>query len=472
MVAVTAVIILKGRGADMVGMHERNREIFNCLGNQAWYPWEKYRMFSYVVTKKVKHGELWYNTLTREIILMEEKDFDAIASRDRKMLQSLAKKWFFVPENAHDKTIAGFVKQSLCGDGICMPGKLSFVTILTTTECSAKCPYCYEHGTVKKTMSHGTAVKTANYIIKNVGNQTDLKWFGGEPLMNTDAIDTISGMVTDAGIEIRSDITTNGYYLDRVTDYQIVDIWNLKTAQVTIDGTEPVHNRIKGLPDAYRKSVRSIERLADLGVRVAVRMHMTENNFDDLSALVKELGSRFSSRRNIYMYASPLYEGLGKDYTYMSEESKKEFYRKYAEIDQMIHESGADHGRGVPKVRAFHCMADNRKSIVVTPDGKLTPCEHCVDSEFVGDVESGGYIPEKWFEPKEEIPECATCFFYPQCSRLKMCEAEYPCGEGYRSYKRHLCEVVMENEYKQYCERREKHESRKGNQNSRSRSGV
>lgn len=456
----------------MVEIYERNREIYNCMGYQTWYTWEKYRRFTYVLTKKVKYGELWYNTLTREIILMEEKDFDALALGDKRVTQILVKKWFFAPTKMHDKTVASFVMQNIYGNGIYRPGKLSFVTILTTTECSARCPYCYEHGTAKKTMSHETAVKTANYIIKNVGSQTDLKWFGGEPLMNTDAIDTISSMVTDAGIEIRSDITTNGYYLDRVTDYQIVDIWKIKSAQITIDGTEPVHNQIKGLPDAYNKAVRSIERLADLGVRVAVRMHITESNFDDLSILVKELGRRFSRRRNIYMYASPLYEGLGKDYTYMPEEAKKEFYRKYAEIDQMIHESGADHGRGVPKVRAFHCMADNRKSIVVTPDGKLTPCEHCVDSEYVGDVEIGGRIPEKWFEPKEEIPECSTCFFYPQCSRLKMCEAEYPCGEGYRDYKKHLCEVIMENEYKRYCERREKYESRKGNQNSRGRDRV
>lgn len=452
----------------MVVINEKNREIYKRMGDQAWYSWGKYRKNSYTITKKVKYGELWYNTLTREIVLVEDKDLDSETPGHK----SLVKKWFLVPEDMNDKTMAQFVRQSIYGSVASVSRKLSFFTIFTTTECTAKCPYCYEYGITKKKMSKETAQKTADYIIRNAGTQADLKWFGGEPLMNTEAIDIICGMVADAGISIRSDITTNGYYLDKVTDYQIVDMWNLKSAQITIDGTEPVHNRIKGLEDAYNKSIKSVNRLSDLGVRVSVRMHLTENNFDDLSELIKELGRRFSGRKNIIMYASPLYEGLGKDYTYMPENSKKEFYRKYAEIDQMIHESGVDHGRGVPKIRPFHCMADDRKSIVITPEGKLTPCEHCADSEFIGDVETGGRIPEKWFEPKEDAKECGTCFFYPQCSRLKMCEAEYPCGEGYRSYKRHLCEIIMENAYKQYCERRDNHESRKSNRNSGRRKWV
>lgn len=456
----------------MIVIHEKNREIYKRMGEQAWCPWEKYRRIKYLVIKKVQYGELWYNTLTREIVLVEEGDLGTESPDHERTLKSLVKKWFLVPESMHDKTMARFVSQSIYETAVSMTRGLSFVTIFTTTECSAKCPYCYEHGIVKKTMSQETAEKTANYIIRNARNQTDLKWFGGEPLMNADVIDIICRRVTDAGINIRSDITTNGYYLDQITDYQIVDMWNLKSAQITIDGTEPVHNKIKGLPNAYNKAIESIERLSGLGVRVAVRMHMTEDNYEDLSELIKELGTEFRNRRNINMYASPLYEGLGKDYTYMSMDRKKEFYRKYAEIDRMIHESGADHGRGVPKIRPFHCMADDRKSIVITPDGKLTPCEHCADSEFIGDVETGGYIPEKWFEPKEDIKECETCFFYPQCSRLKMCEAEYPCEEGFRYYKKHLCEVIMENAYKQYRERRDNHESRKGNRNSRRGRGV
>ena len=68
--------------------------------------------------------------------------------------------------------------------------------ILTSTGCNARCYYCFEEGYYPKVehMSIETADKVVNYIIKTAKKDKIiyLRWFGGEPLINTKVIDYIS----------------------------------------------------------------------------------------------------------------------------------------------------------------------------------------------------------------------------------------------------------------------------------------
>lgn len=95
-------------------------------------------------------------------------------------------------------------------------------------------------------------------------------------------------------------------------------------------------------------------------------------------------------------------------------------------------------------------MADNGHSIVITPKGSLTPCEHHIDTEICGNVFDGGRIPDKWQERAPEIPECVSCFYYPQCNKLKLCEGESPCNDAYRRFMRYQAERAAKAAYEKY----------------------
>ena len=113
-------------------------------------------------------------------------------------------------------------------------------TVFTTTGCNARCPYCYEHGIDAISMNNKVAIDTAKYInISRMPNtKIHLKWFGGEPLLNGDAINTICEYLINANVDFFSSITSNGYLFDKYTNEEIIEKWHLKRVQITLDGTK------------------------------------------------------------------------------------------------------------------------------------------------------------------------------------------------------------------------------------------
>lgn len=55
--------------------------------------------------------------------------------------------------------------------------KTKSYTILTTTDCNARCFYCYELGRSRIPMSEQTAHEIADYIS---APKVNIHWFGGE----------------------------------------------------------------------------------------------------------------------------------------------------------------------------------------------------------------------------------------------------------------------------------------------------
>jgi radical SAM protein with 4Fe4S-binding SPASM domain len=448
----------------IITLAEKSKEIHECIGYQNYYTEKSYRKSPYVYKKEIDNGIILYNTMTREISLIT-----GIAEGESYFCEKLVRGWYFIPHDINPKTIVYCFWQKYLSIHPKRKGKLSLATIFTTTECNARCPYCYEYGTKKETMSEETAEAAAKYILERAGNKILLKWFGGEPLLNHKAIDIISKRVRDSGIEYRSYIVSNAYLFDKISDEKIKNLWKISQAQITVDGTEKEYQKIKGLPSgAYMKALDSIVRLAMLDINVSVRIHITNSNVEDIKNLIVELSEYFSGTqekgKNINVYAAPLFEGLGMEKNQMSDTERLNLYDSYINIDKMISRFGMGGGAYREKIKSSHCMADNCHSIVIAPNGDLTPCEHCHDKEIIGTVWSDGEIPEKWFERAAEIDECEECICYPICYKLKMCEAEPACNEAERSYKRYQIEKLIDSEYKKYMGRRSM--GAKGNRNS------
>ena len=88
-------------------------------------------------------------------------------------------------------------------------------------------------------MSDRTAADAADYIARvSEGGKVTLSWFGGEPLMNTKAIDIITSELRARGVPFRSKIVSNGYLFDGELVRKAKDEWALEFAQITLDGTE------------------------------------------------------------------------------------------------------------------------------------------------------------------------------------------------------------------------------------------
>ena len=145
-----------------------------------------YRPLDYCVEQPVEGGMLLFNLLTRELVLLTAEEY---AHRDG--LAELKERWFLVPEDANEKEYADLVKWVLSNRQK-KTKNITGYTIFPTTDCNARCFYCFELGRSRIPMNNETAQKTARYIKAHCGGETvSIRWFGGEPLFNQAAIHTI-----------------------------------------------------------------------------------------------------------------------------------------------------------------------------------------------------------------------------------------------------------------------------------------
>lgn len=428
-----------------------NESILKILG-KAKSSESGYRMSHYCVNYEHPDGVLLLHTLTRELILLSPEEFAQATQLD-----SLRERWFVVGCGTDEKKLvklARWVQASIHKEPDC----ISNYTILTTMDCNARCFYCYELGRARTPMSEETALKTASFIHDHCGGKpVRITWFGGEPLYNFKVIDIITNSLREKGVEFTSSMISNGYLYTEEMARKAKNDWNLKRVQITLDGTEEVYNRCKAFiyrnTSAYQVVTGNIEGLLRMGIQVQVRMNMDFHNATDLKALCRELAIRFGQYSGFHAYSHLIFdEKTPWDQRY-SLEKWCELYQARDELERHIAELGISaQGRTRLKrsLATTQCMADDGNCIVITPDGSLGVCEHFSDSELSGHLDSkerDQAVIQSFRQRCDEIPECDTCFHYPQCIRLKKCPDLIPCIQPERDNIRKKIQTAMVNEY-------------------------
>lgn len=424
---------------------QANKTVLKILKNFR-KPSQKNRLLHYCVAEPVDEGMLLFNTLTREMVLLTQEEYEHCL--DNAYLQE---RWFVVPEDTDEKAYTNFVrtfyKRSQQPDEA-----ITHYTIFPTTDCNARCFYCFELGRSRIPMSQETAEKVAQYIVNHCsGKPVTITWFGGEPLYNAGVIDTICNGLRSAGVTYKSSMVSNGYLFDDELVAKAANLWNLHRIQITLDGTEEVYNKIKAFiyPDtnAYKIVLANIEKLLNASIRVYVRLNMDLANAKDLVELVDQLAARFENKQKLSVYAHHLFknnESLANTY---SVEEWLEREEAMLRLEQAIARGGLTIRNGISQnLKQNHCMADNDHAVTILPDGNIGCCEHFSETQLAGHIDREGFdknVMEAWKERSPEVPECATCFYYPQCFMLKNCSNENVCFLQYRQGKERVTRRQM-----------------------------
>ena len=394
-----------------------------ALGRQEYAEDIEYRLSRFTVTVKVSTGFLLYSTLTKEMILLAEGEETA-----PQVYRYLVEHWLYVPRDFHEDALIDPVRKTarLLSDRF---GKLTTFVILPTTECNARCYYCYEAGRPQSRMTRETADRTIEYIKQHGAPKVSIQWFGGEPLFNVAAIDYISSQLDANGIEFSSRMISNGYLFDRDMVQRAVDLWRLRRVQITLDGTEDVYNRTKryietkcGSP--FKRVVRNVSLLLDAGVRVDLRMNVGKSNYEDLMQLADYLEKNIGSREGLWLYAAPLFQYLEDPQVH------HDALELQLKCDGITGKSSPSSSTYNPYRKRFRrisfnqCMADLSSCILVSPEGNLGRCEHYYHDP-VGTLEYGITDREKydsWNEVFPPLRECSICPIAPDCVRLSHCD--------------------------------------------------
>lgn len=255
---------------------------------------------------------LLYNTHTTAFVALDaakyrdifiDKDFS-----DEVCMSQLVKLGFIVDEDFDELQAL----EKLRADGMNDP--VQNITLLTTTECNARCYYCFEAGIKQYPMTKEVADATIEYIKKNYPEkQFAINWFGGEPLLNFEIIKYITRELKFAGYDLIAHVTTNGSLLtDEMLDYFQKEYSDL-SFQITIDEIGEAYGRIKGYVDidsskAYKRVIDNIGMLLDRHITTNVRLNFAASEIERAKQIYTELVKAFKDHDNssLYIYFAPL----------------------------------------------------------------------------------------------------------------------------------------------------------------------
>lgn len=394
-----------------------------------------YRPMTYCVLAESGKTVLAYNVLTKCLISLSTEEsvhlkqahiYSSTGTDD--CVRELIAQRFLVPEEHNDYKLCVQLRQlaKLLG---ARKDRIKSYTILTTTDCNARCFYCYEKGRKRMPMSVQTAHDVAAYIS---GGTINIQWFGGEPLYNKEAIDTICQDLQKCGTNYSASMITNAYLFDEETVKRAVDLWHLNQVQVTLDGTEAIYNRCKAYiykeGSAYRRVLRNIGLLLDAGIKVKVRLNIDMHNVDDLFLLVEDLRTCFVEKNGLTVYTHTIFEETLMQAR--TDERRRELYPRQDQLDDIIRQAGLS---STPKlfteIKVNFCKVDSGFSEVILPDGHIGLCEHFTEDHYVGHISSEERDTVSINQQREIIEDtsCHSCPLMPDCFRLKICENSRIC---------------------------------------------
>ncbi|MBE6934692.1 MAG: radical SAM protein [Ruminococcaceae bacterium] len=426
------------------------------------------RPMKYCIQHPVEDGMLLLNHVTMELLFVSHEEMKEFFTTEY-----ACEHWFSVPEETDELALVQKLRKELAGTQ--EDQKLhSFLMYLvfTTTCCNARCPYCYEIGHHNNiTMKKETAEKVADFIMeRTLPEQTILlAWMGGEPLLNTAAMDIICNRIRAAGRKYMSNIATNAYLFSEELVQKAADLWQMDTVQITIDGLEEEYNTIKGYTDKsaklespFQRVLGNIGKLLNAGIKVSVHLYVSENNGDDIIALIALLFRKFGPNKNLDIVICSYFQRIFDEFNAHEEETEKAITDNFIRALEMTRRCGYYRPKMHSEMQSAHCNPDRNRQLNIMPDGKIGWCDDIIDRDFIGTIDSQKLDSEvilKYKERMEDLPECTDCPLYPGCIRLKCCFRDLPwCTSQFKRLKRYKLEMDMSCLYQKKLSKMRKYE--------------
>lgn len=436
-------------------IQKETKFVTNVIMWQNIYKSKKYRLITYSYKFVYNNNVYLYNNLTKELILLNDDENRKLSNTNYdcsdSLITYLIRHWFLVPVDNDDIKLQN---QFFCLSKQCMPRKsiVNYI-ILPTTACNARCFYCFEAGAKISTMDNVIAKKVAKFIVeKSNGNPVKINWFGGEPLCNINAINFISDYLLCKEVDFRSTIISNGFLFNQNIIVNAKNIWNLKTAQITLDGMDETYNKVKNykttISNPFQKVIGNIRTLLTNNISVVVRLNVDKHNSKELYNLVDYLWEQFGNFENFKVYPHFLFD-LSINFERRSEKENCNIFNDFIKLETQIKEKNISisNNENISLIKTNFCMADDYKSVLITPTGKIGKCEHFIQDEFCVDMNE---YNENLLWDKYDLPEkkCEKCFCLPSYITLKDCpDVNHKCSDFHmhrksNMIKEKLCNLI------------------------------
>lgn len=303
------------------------------------------------------------------------------------------------------------------------------LTITTTLKCNARCVYCYEKGVKQEDMFEGAEDKIIDFIRNNTErNEVHIVWFGGEPLLNTDFMDSLSYRLMEEGIKFSSYIISNGSLIDDLILNEKLALWNTDGAQITLDGTKSNYESRKRYINKdegeFYNILSKIRRLSEKGVFINIRLNIDNENKSDILCLLEEIDRIYASDDNVVFYPAFI---TGTPNA-MSEQERVDYIKQMLQSIHNIKKiTAGTKFYSFPRMNA--CIKGDPYSFSIDVKGNVFTCEHYVgkEKESVGNIIDMEFEEDTRGKKIQFREECDNCVFLPKC--FGGCESSYIEGD-------------------------------------------
>ncbi len=308
-------------------------------------------------------------------------------------------------------------------------------------DCNLRCKYCFagtgEYHGARGMMSEETGKKAIDFVIKNSGNRKNIEidYFGGEPLMNFDAVKEITEYAKAEGAKhgknFRFTVTTNGILLDEDKKKYINE--NMSNVVLSIDGRKEVNDRMR--PTASGKGTYDtiLPKFLDMANsrnqdRYYVRGTFTAFNKDFANDVIHlaDLGFRQTSVEPVVAPGDAEYALCEDDIPVIFEQYEKlakEYIKRWKNGNWFnFFHFMIDLDQGPCAIKRLSGCGAGHEYLAVAADGDLYPCHQFVGNKdfLMGNVYEGkvnkdirGYFEKSNIYTKDK---CRSCFAKFYCS--------------------------------------------------------
>ncbi len=404
----------------MVELKPADAALLKLLPPQEPRPDALYVPSQFVLTFTYGEKQYAFHTLTTQLLETELN----VAAKQNMEKEALIRGLFLVPEEkdecAYYNSVASLMRLFQR-----KKGNRGFM-ILPTLACNARCVYCYEEGMKPVSMTEETADAVVRCIVETHAEEpVKINWFGGEPLLRPDLIDRILEGLRAAGVRYTCGMVSNGSLITPETVAKMKGLWNVTGIQISVDGSEAdyiARKQYSAYRNYYHTVMDAIDGMSAAGIRVLVRCNTDENVLPGIPQFLRDLSARVAHKENVQVYFAPLDQvRTGRDALIV--------WQRIMDLRPLIEAAGF---RSYPlfnlnkPFRVYHCMAD-AGSVVIGPDGRLYPCEHCIPETCFGDVFRGTTDEAKrtaFCRTDTTREKCRKCTFLPTCTNFSTCPVQ------------------------------------------------
>ncbi len=262
--------------------------------------------------------------------------------------------------------------------------------VITTYRCNAKCQMCNTWRYPSKIYEEFNP----KILEKLPGGMKRINITGGEPLLRRDLADIISILNKKTS---RLEISTNGYFTDRITEIakKFPDI----TIRISVEGLPQKNDSLRGISNGFDHALRTLLKLKSLGIKdIGFAIVISQHNISDLLelySLASDLDVEFSQstmHNSFYFHKNDnkidnfeLIDNTMKDFIIKLLQSKrknlklrvKDWFRAYINMGLLRHMHG--------QCRTIPCGAGT-DLFFVDPWGRILACNGSDEPLIMGDL--------------------------------------------------------------------------------------